>query len=197
MITPLDIQNKEFSRAVRGYNQEEVDLFLDEIMADYDKLLSENQDLKRQLEETKGKVESYKDTEGAVLKTLEAAKSLMNDTSASAEKRASILVKNAELDADLKQRQARDNVERLKEEEAKLNARVTAMKVKFRSFLESELERFDSLSDDIFGIPDGSLLSSEDGTIARGQRIAPAVSSSDDLFKTIVNVKPEDKSGDR
>ena len=60
MITPLDIQNKEFSRAVRGYNQEEVDLFLDEIMADYDKLLSENQDLKRQLEETKGKVESYK-----------------------------------------------------------------------------------------------------------------------------------------
>ena len=43
MITPLDIQNKEFSRAVRGYNQEEVDLFLDEIMADYDKLLSENQ----------------------------------------------------------------------------------------------------------------------------------------------------------
>ena len=99
MITPLDIQNKEFSRAVRGYNQEEVDLFLDEIMADYDKLLSENQDLKRQLEETKGKVESYKDTEGAVLKTLEAAKSLMNDISASAEKRASILVKNAELDA--------------------------------------------------------------------------------------------------
>ena len=59
MITPLDIQNKEFSRAVRGYNQEEVDLFLDEIMADYDKLISENQELKRQLEETKGKVESY------------------------------------------------------------------------------------------------------------------------------------------
>ena len=109
MITPLDIQNKEFSRAVRGYNQEEVDLFLDEIMADYDKLISENQELKRQLEETKGKVDSYKDTEGAVLKTLEAAKSLMNDISASAEKRASILVKNAELDADLKQRQARDH----------------------------------------------------------------------------------------
>ena len=38
MITPLDIQNKEFSRAVRGYNQEEVDLFLDEIMADHDEV---------------------------------------------------------------------------------------------------------------------------------------------------------------
>ena len=192
MITPLDIQNKEFSRAVRGYNQEEVDLFLDQIMADYNTLLTENEQLKKQLEETKGKVESYKDTEGAVLKTLEAAKSLMNDISASAEKRASILLKNAELDADLKQRQAKDNVERLKEEEARLNARVSSMKVKFRSFLESELERFDSLSDDIFGIPDGSFLKDDDGTIVR-TKIAPAVSQSDDLFKTIVNVKPESK----
>ena len=172
MITPLDIQNKEFSRAVRGYNQEEVDLFLDQIMADYDSLLTENADLKRQLEETKGKIEGYKDTEGAVLKTLEAAKSLMNDISASAEKRASILVKNAELDADLVQRQARDNVERLKEEEAKLNARVSSMKVKFRSFLKDE-----------------------DGTIVR-TKVAPAAQAPDDLFKTIVNVKPEDRSGD-
>ena len=195
MITPLDIQNKEFSRAVRGYNQEEVDLFLDQIMADYDSLLTENADLKRQLEETKGKIEGYKDTEGAVLKTLEAAKSLMNDISASAEKRASILVKNAELDADLVQRQARDNVERLKEEEAKLNARVSSMKVKFRSFLESELERFESMSDDIFGIPDGSFLKDEDGTIVR-TKVAPAAQAPDDLFKTIVNVKPEDRSGD-
>ena len=191
MITPIEIQDKEFSRAVRGYNQDEVDLFLDEIMADYQKLLEENEELKRQLEESKGKLESYKDTEGAVLKTLEAAKSLMNDISASAEKRASILVKNAELDADLKQRQARDNVERLKEEEARLNARVTSMKAKFRSFLESELERFDSLSDDIFGIPDGSLLKDNDGTIVRGQRIAPSNAASDDLFKTIVNVKAD------
>ena len=116
----------------------------------------------------------------------------MNDISASAEKRASILVKNAELDADLKQRQARDNVERLKEEEAKLNARVTAMKAKFRSFLESELERFDSLSDDIFGIPAGSLLRASDGTLARAPKMNAAASSSDDLFKTIVNVKPEE-----
>ncbi len=193
MIKPIDIQNKEFSRAVRGYNQEEVDLFLDEIMADYDKALNENEELKRQLEEAKGKVESYRDTEGAVLKTLEAAKSLMNDISASAEKRASILVKNAELDADLKQRQARDNVERLKEEEARLNARVTSMKVKFRSFLESELERFDSLSDDIFGIPDGSLLKDDDHTIVKGSRPIPSAAG-DELFKTIVNVKSPDRA---
>ena len=196
MITPLDIQNKEFSKAVRGYNQEEVDVFLDEIMADYKTLLDENAELARQLEEAKTKLEGYKDTEGAVLKTLEAAKALMNDISVSAEKRASILVKNAELDADLKQRQARDNVERLKEEEARLNARVTSMKAKFRGFLESELERFDSLSEDIFGIPDGSFLK-DSGTV---RAASPAVSSSPldedvELFHTIVNRKPDSPKG--
>lgn len=190
MITPRDIQDKEFSRAVRGYSQEEVDLFLDEIMADYEKLLEANEELRKQLEEANNKLSSYKDTEGAVLSTLEAAKSLMNDISASAEKRASILVKNAELDADLKQRQARDNVERLKEEEAKLNARVTSMKVKFRNFLESELERFDSISDDIFGIPDGSLLKDNDETIVQPyHEPAHAKIDNDDLFQTLVNIK--------
>lgn len=196
MITPLDIQQKEFSRAVRGYSQEEVDLFLDEIMADYQKLIADNEELRRQLEESKGKLENYKDTEGAVLKTLEAAKSLMNDISASAEKRASILVKNAELDADLKQRQARDNVERLKEEEAKLNARVASMKVKFRSFLESELERFDSLSEEIFGIPDGSLLRDAEGTIVRSPKGLTPAASDGDLFHTIVNLKQDGKGGE-
>ena len=196
MITPLDIQNKEFSKAVRGYNQEEVDVFLDEIMADYNTLLETNAELTRQLDEAKSKLEGYKDTEGAVLKTLEAAKALMNDISASAEKRASILVKNAELDADLKQRQARDNVERLKEEEARLNARVTSMKAKFRSFLESELERFDSLSEDIFGIPDGSFLKENATVRASSAPIsASALDTDDALFKTIVNRKPDAPKG--
>ena len=85
-------------------------------------------------------------------------------------------------------------MERLKEEEAKLNARVSSLKVKFRSFLESELERFDSLTDDIFGIPDGSLLKDPDGTLVRAPKASAAISSADDLFKTIVNVKTEEKS---
>ena len=39
MITPLDIENKKFSKQmVNGYNVDEVDEFLDEITADYEKL---------------------------------------------------------------------------------------------------------------------------------------------------------------
>jgi len=46
MITPLDIQNKEFRRSIRGYNEAEVDEFLDEVMKDFEKLYKENMELK-------------------------------------------------------------------------------------------------------------------------------------------------------
>ena len=37
MITPLDIENKKFSKQMmNGYNVEEVDEFLDQIMQDYE-----------------------------------------------------------------------------------------------------------------------------------------------------------------
>ena len=37
MITPLDIENKKFSKQMMsGYNVEEVDEFLDQVMQDYE-----------------------------------------------------------------------------------------------------------------------------------------------------------------
>ena len=99
MITPLDIQNKEFPKGVRGYKEEEVDGFLDLLTLDFEKLMEENRRLKDQVKSLTAEVERYRNSEGAVLDTLEAAKALMGDISASAEKRAEILLKNAELDA--------------------------------------------------------------------------------------------------
>ena len=51
MITPAEIETKEFSRAVRGYKMEEVDEFLDEIILDMEKLLEENKILTETVEE--------------------------------------------------------------------------------------------------------------------------------------------------
>ena len=42
MLTPADIHNKEFSRGFRGYNEEEVDDFLDEIVYEFEELIKKN-----------------------------------------------------------------------------------------------------------------------------------------------------------
>lgn len=40
-LTPLDIHNKEFSKGFRGYNEDEVNEFLDQIMKDLEILMKE------------------------------------------------------------------------------------------------------------------------------------------------------------
>ena len=46
MITPLDIQNKEFKKTIRGHKESEVDQFLDDIIKDHENLYKENLELK-------------------------------------------------------------------------------------------------------------------------------------------------------
>lgn len=151
MITPSDIQNKVFQKGIRGYREDEVDTFLDLITLDLEKLIEENAQLTLQLEKANEELKRYQGSGGAVLETLEAAKALMSDISVSAEKRAEILLKNAELDAQLITREAKESVERLKEEAASLEDRVTSFRMRYRNLLETELEKFDSLSQELFG----------------------------------------------
>lgn len=141
MITPADIEFKEFTRAVRGYKEEEVDAFLDLIIVDMEKLIKENKKLKEELEKAKGQVDKHISTETSVYETLEAAKSLMNDIGASAERRAEILLKNAELEASLITKEARDSIEKLTEEGARLKSRVETLRNRYKRMLEDELER--------------------------------------------------------
>ena len=49
MITPSDIENKQFSRTKKGYDPDEVDDYLDLIILDMEKLIRENKQLKDEL----------------------------------------------------------------------------------------------------------------------------------------------------
>ena len=92
MITPQEIQEKVFDKAVRGYNADQVDVFLDELTTTLEDVLSEKARLAEELAAANAKLDEYKAQEGAVIRTLESAKGLMNEISASAEKRADIIM---------------------------------------------------------------------------------------------------------
>ena len=149
MITPADIEYKEFTKAVRGYKEEEVDAFLDLIIVDMEKLIRENRKLKEELQKAKGQVDKHISTETSVYETLEAAKSLMNDIAASAERRAEVLLKNAELEASLITKEARESIARLNEEGNNLKIKVETLRSRYKRMLEDELERLNYSSDDI------------------------------------------------
>ena len=52
-LTPADVRNKQFSttRLRPGYDEEEVDAFLDEVEAELDRLIQENEELRAKLAE--------------------------------------------------------------------------------------------------------------------------------------------------
>ncbi len=189
MITPVDIEQKEFTRGVRGYREEEVDTFLNLIILEMENLIRTNKELSEENSRLKEELATSRNTESEVLDTLETAKRLMNEISASAEKRAEVLLKNAELDADLIRREARETSERFMSESKNIRGRVTVLREKYKNLLEAELERFDMLSADIFTEADEIVrtLPEKDQTIRTGS--ADDSPARADISKTMVNIR--------
>ena len=200
MIRPIDIQEKEFTRAVRGYKEDEVNEFLDEITIDMERLIDELRQTREENSRLVEELERYRSSQGTVLETLEAAKALMSDISVSAEKRADILLKNAELDAQLIQKEARETADKIAEESQAMKSRFIDFRTRYKRLLQSELERFESLSGEMFpelGIDDfddlPGMLTGENSDLSRTQVVSDKAieESQDDLdkTKTVRNIK--------
>jgi cell division initiation protein len=70
LLTPMDIHNKEFKRSFRGYNEDEIEEFLDRVVNDYEKLFRDNDKLKEEVDRLKKDAESYKEREKSINDTL-------------------------------------------------------------------------------------------------------------------------------
>lgn len=190
MITPFEIENKDFSKAMRGYNAEEVDEFLDEIILDMQKILAENEKLKTEIKRLNGEMSQQKQSENSVVSTLESAKRLMNDLSASAEKRAEIILKNAQLDAEVIQRDAKESISRLLEEGEKLKHKVSRFKDRYKQILENELQQIEGSSEDLLADLEKDFLPASMDTSAPKETVAvkeePAVERKPAKGETVV-----------
>ena len=99
MLRPIDIQNKEFEKKIKGYDCDEVDDFLDLVIQDYEKLCKENQAVKDRIGILTDAVERYKNIEDTMQKTLEIAKQNADELRKNAELEAQMIVSKAKLDA--------------------------------------------------------------------------------------------------
>lgn len=193
MITPFEIENKDFSKAMRGYNIEEVDEFLDEIILDLQKLLAENEKLKADAKKLASEMNQQKQSENSVVSTLESAKRLMNDLSASAEKRAEIIIKNAQLDAEVIQRDAKESISSLVEEGERLKHKVARFKDRYKQILENELLQIEGSSEDLLAdLEQDFLPASMDNTsvpkqtVVQKEKPAPAKTEADQSWEEML-----------
>ncbi len=98
-LTPLDIHHKEFRRAIRGYNEEEVDVFLDQVAAEFERVFKENIEQKEQYEKMSEKLKQYEGIEQTLQKALLTAQQAADEVQNNAQKESDLIVKDAELKA--------------------------------------------------------------------------------------------------
>lgn len=88
MLTPMDIHNQTFKRSFRGFNEEEVDNFLDQVVNDYEHLWRENDKLKEELARSRKDIEQYKRLEKNLQDTLLVAQKTAEEVTTNAKKSA-------------------------------------------------------------------------------------------------------------
>lgn len=143
MIMPIDIDKKEFSRDKRGYNSREVDEFLDLIAVDYEKVLNDNRSMAHKIKALEKQLHDAQKSDTAMIDTLETAKKLMADISASAERRAELIMRDAELESDNMILDAKMTVKKLNEEHLTLINKVERLRTNYKVMLQTELDKLD------------------------------------------------------
>lgn len=99
-LTPLDINNKNFSVKMRGYNQDEVDDFLDMVGRDYEDLVTKNREMEKALKHAEEKLEYFNELKDALNQSIIVAQDTADKVKTSASKESEVIVTSAQNKAD-------------------------------------------------------------------------------------------------
>ena len=149
MITPIEIQNKEFRRAFRGYSEDEVDDFLKIVTEDFEALYKENMDLQEKVTLYQEQVSRYKSIEETLNATLITAQSAAEDTCVAANKKAKIIVEEAQLQSKHILDETNNRILELKKEYDNLVREFKVFRNSFKSLIKEELETLDEIFYDV------------------------------------------------
>ena len=113
MLTAQDIHEKDFARGRKGYDMDEVDAFLDEVVNDFDLLSRENQELNARIEALNKQVESYRGMENSMMHTMVTVHKAAEDITDKAKREAEELYAKTRQEADEMVERARTESEQM------------------------------------------------------------------------------------
>ncbi len=156
-ITPLDLRNQEFSRTFRGYDTEEVKVFLELVSDEMEYLIRENNGLTDRLRGLDEKINDYRNMEKTLNATLMAAQENAESYFENAKKEADLILENARVESKRIMEEARCEVVTLKEEISRLQKARRHLIKNFKAFLTDQLELLAGQED----MPPDSLMGDE------------------------------------
>ncbi|EDP68207.1 Cell-division initiation protein (septum placement) [Carnobacterium sp. AT7] len=140
VLTPLDIHNKEFPVKMRGYDQDQVNDYLDQIIKDYEIVLKEKRELEKQLQFSEEKVGHFNNLQDALNKSIIVAQDAADRLRENAAKEANIIGLEAEKHADRLLDEAVAKAKKITTETDELKKQSRVFKQRLQIMIESQLE---------------------------------------------------------
>lgn len=149
MLTPLDIENKKFSKQMmNGYSVNEVDEFLDELTDDYEKLYKETTDSKNKIADMQEEMAKYKNIESTLNNTLIMAQTAAEDVKNLAKQQADNILSEAQANAKQAVTELEQEIALKQKELEDLQKQFDVYKAKMESLLISQLELLKEVNKD-------------------------------------------------
>ena len=137
-ITPLDILQQQFKgRIFGGLDPDEVDGFLQQVSAEMEQLIRENNDLKEQNRKALSELEDMNGREKALRETMLAAHRITEDMKSNAQKEENLIVTEAELQGEKLLSTAEARLVELRAEIQELRRQKQQFEATFKSLLDS------------------------------------------------------------
>ncbi len=149
MITPIEIENKEFKKSFRGYSEEEVDEFLEIVKNDFESLYKENMDLQEKVKLYQEQIGRYKSIEETLNATLITAQSAAEDTCIAANKKAKIIVEEAKLQSKQIIEDTNNRIIEMKKEYDNIVKEFKIFRNRFKSLIQDEMNTVDQIFCDV------------------------------------------------
>ena len=139
MLTPIEIQSKSFKSGI-GYDRKDVDGFMREILAGYEKLYKENVELKDKLSVLNDGIQYYKTIEKTLQKALVLAEQTAEETKQAALKSAKAIEKEARGKADLIIADAKNELNHVNQMITALTQQYECYKVQYRQLAAAQID---------------------------------------------------------
>lgn len=140
VLTPLDIHNKEFPVKMRGYDQDEVNDYLDQIIKDYEMVLKDKRELEKKLKFSEEKVEHFNNLQDALNKSIIVAQEAADRVRENANKESRMITLEAEKNADRLLDEAVTKARKITLETDTLKKESRVFKQRLQLLIESQLE---------------------------------------------------------
>lgn len=139
-LTPVDIHNKQFSRGFRGYDEDEVNSFLDQVIKDYELVIREKKELESKLNEMQDRLGHFSSIEETLNKSIVVAQEAAEEVKGNAQKEAKLIIREAEKNADRIVNEALSKARKITLEIEDLKKQSKVFRTRLKMLIEAQLD---------------------------------------------------------